>query len=109
MTNGDRIYIGQETSVAVSAVAELALQFHIRRITLFGSAARGEMTPQSDIDLMVEFEPGKAPSLGGLVTLQDALSALFGGRKVDVATASILNNPYRRRAIESDMEVLYAA
>lgn len=65
MTNGDKICIGREISVEVSAIAELARQNHIRRITLFGSAARGEMTSQSDIDLIVEFEPGKAPSLGG--------------------------------------------
>jgi predicted nucleotidyltransferase len=44
-----------------------------------------------------------------MVEIQDAFSVLFGGRKVDVATPSILNNPYRRRAIEKDMEELYAA
>jgi hypothetical protein len=45
-----------------------------------------------------------------MVEIQDAFSVLFGGRKVDVATPSIiLNNPYRRRAIEKDMEELYIA
>jgi predicted nucleotidyltransferase len=109
VNTGETIHIGQDISVPVAAVAELARQYHIRRLTLFGSAARGELTPESDIDLIVEFESGKAPSLGGLVDMQDAFSSLFGGRKVDLATPSILNNPYRRRAIEKDMEVLYAA
>ena len=81
-----------------------------RRLALFGSAARGELRPDSDIDLLVEFESGESPSLGGMTEIQEAFAKLFGGRKVGVATPSILNNPYRRRAIEKDMEEkLYAA
>ena len=76
---------------------------------LFGSAVRGNLKPDRDIDLLVEFENGGAPSLGGMVEIQEVFSELFGGRKVDVATPSILNNPYRKRAIEKDMEELYAA
>ncbi len=110
MTNDqDLLVIGQTIRVSRTALQELARRFHIRRLVLFGSAARGELRPDSDIDLLVEFERNKAPSLGGMVEIQDAFSVLFGGRKVDVATPSILNNPYRRREIEKDMEELYAA
>ena len=91
------------------ALSALARQHHIKRLVLFGSAARGELEPDSDIDLLVEFEQDKAPSLGGMVKISDDFSVLFGGRKIDIATPSILNNPYRKRAIESEMEVLYAA
>lgn len=87
---------------------QLVKRYHIRHLSLFGSAARGELGPDSDIDLLVEFEEGKEPSLGGMVEIQDAFEALFG-RQVDVATPTILNNPYRRRAIEKDMKELYAA
>ena len=90
-------------------LAELARRYHIKRLALFGSAARGELTPSSDIDLLVEFEQGKAPSLGGMTVINNAFSPLFGGRKVDIATPAILNNPYRRREIEKDLELLYAA
>jgi hypothetical protein len=110
MTNDqDQLVIGQTIVISRAAVQELAQRFHIRRLVLFGSAARGELRPDSDIDLLVEFVSGEAPSLGGMVEIQDAFATLFGGRKVDVATPSILNNPYRRRAIEKDMEELYAA
>ena len=91
-----------------ASLAKLAKRHHIQRLSLFGSAARGEMTEDSDIDLQVEFEEGNAPSLGSMVNISDDFSALFGGRKVDLATPSILNNPYRKRATEDDMEVLYA-
>lgn len=110
MTNDqNQLVIGQTITVSRAAVQDLAHRYHIRRLVLFGSAARDELRPDSDIDLLVEFEHGAAPSLGGVVEIQDAFSAVFGGRKVDVATPSILNNPYRRRAIEKDMVELYAA
>lgn len=109
MSIGDTVLIGQDIHISVDALTQLTNRYHICRVTLFGSAARGELRPESDIDLLVEFEPGKAPSLGGMIDIQDAFSALFNGRKVDLATPAILNNPYRRRAIEKDMEVLYAA
>lgn len=105
----DKLQIGSGLVVSRSDLAALSKRFHIKRLSLFGSAARGELTPSSDIDLLVEFEPNEAPSLAGMVKTGNAFSMLFGGRKVDVATRSILNNPYRRREIEKDMEVLYAA
>lgn len=109
MVSGDTLLIGRGIRVSIAALGELARRYHIRRLTLFGSAARGELGPESDIDLIVEFESGRAPSLGGMIDIQDAFSGLFGGRKVDLATLEILNNPYRRSAIQKDMEVLYAA
>ena len=97
-----------ELGVSQDRLMSLIRRYRIRRLVLFGSAARRELTPDSDIDLLVEFEQGCAPSLGGMVAISDDFSTLFG-RKVDLATAAILNNPYRRRAIERDMEELYAA
>jgi len=91
------------------ALDALLNRFHVRKLVLFGSAARDELGPESDIDLMVEFEPNQTPSMGGFVDLQDALTEMFGGRKVDLTTTSILNNPYRKRSIEKDMKVLHAA
>lgn len=103
------IVIAEEIVVPRKALEKLVQQYGIKQLVLFGSAARGQLKPDSDIDLLVEFEQGKAPSLGGMVKLKDAFGDLFGGREVDIATPTILNNPYRRRAMERDMEVLYGA
>jgi predicted nucleotidyltransferase len=84
----------------------MARKHHIRRLQLFGSAARGELRPDSDIDLMVEFEQGEGPSLWEMVGVQEEFSELFGGRPVDLATPAILENPYRRQSIERDLKVL---
>ena len=82
-------------------------RFGVRRLQMFGSSATGAETVDSDVDLLVEFVPGEAPGAFALVDLQDALSDLFGGRPVDLAFRSILNNPYRRRAIEPQLRPLF--
>lgn len=109
MNDEDRLVIDEALVVSRSALGKLAHKYHIHRLMLFGSAARGELKPDSDIDLLVEFESGNSPSLGSMVEIREAFESLFGGRKVDLATPAILNNPYRQRAIEKDMEELYAA
>ena len=90
-------------------LAVLCRKYHVRKLSLFGSAARNEMTPTSDVDVMVEFEPDSTTSLLDIPAMQDELSALFGGRKVNVATPEILDNPFRRKAILPELKTLYAA
>lgn len=109
MNDQDKIVITGILTVSRVSLKKIVERYHIDRLDLFGSAARGELKPDSDIDLLVKFEKGMAPSLGGMVKLNEDFSALFGGRKVDVATPSILNNPYRQQAIKKDMQELYAA
>ena len=87
----------------------LCRRHHIKRLGVFGSFARGEAGEGSDVDVLVEFEPDKAPSLFKLVDVQEELSVLFGGRRVDIATPVILENPYRRKSILADLKTLYAA
>lgn len=88
-------------------LAAVCRQYKVKKMSLFGSAARGEMRPDSDVDLLVEFKPMEGPSLWGLVDMQDELSPLFGNRRVEIASPEILANPYRRRTIERDLKVLY--
>lgn len=110
MTNSDdQLVIGQRIKVSRAALQELVRRYHIRRLALFGSAARDELKPDSDIDLMVEFEPGEAPSLWAAQEIQQDFIRLFGGRHVDIAPPEILRNPFRRRSIERDLKVLYEA
>lgn len=109
MGDQDRLVIGGTIEVSRAALRELAQRYHIRRLVLFGSAARGELRPDSDIDLLAEFEPGQAPSLWTSQELQDDFSHLFGSRSVDISPPEILRNPYRRKTIERDLQVLYEA
>ncbi len=88
---------------------KLCRRYHIRKLAVFGSAARGELGPRSDVDLMVEFEPNRAPSLWDAPAVDKAFSALFGNRPVDLVPPEVMRNPYRRRTIARDLKVLYEA
>ncbi len=79
-----------------------------RPLSLFGSALRDDFRPDSDLDLLVEFEPDASYSLFDLVALQDELKDLLG-REVDLVEASALRNPFRRREILRTRRLLYAA
>jgi uncharacterized protein len=105
----DTIVITPDLVIPRRALQHLASHHHIRRLCLFGSAARGELRPDSDIDLLVEFEPGQAPSLWTAQEVEMDLSRLFGGRPVDMVSPEILRNPYRRKQIEKDLKVLHEA
>ena len=99
--------VAPQSAVSRAKVAALCRKFHVRRLGLFGSAARGELAPESDIDLLVEFEAGKAPSLWAEPEMREAFSALFGGRRVDLVPPEVLENPYRRKSILRDFKVLF--
>ncbi len=79
---------------------------HIRRLALFGSVLRPDFANDSDIDVLVEFETNHVPGLLGLARLEQALSHLFGGRKVDLNTPGFLSLPMRQ-AIQT--QVVYEA
>lgn len=94
-------------TVPRTQLVEFCRRNHIRRLALFGSVLRDDFGPDSDIDVLVEFEPGHVPGLR-FIRLQDELSALFGGRRVDLVTPKFLNHRIRDEVLRS-AEVQYAA
>ena len=77
----------------------------IRRLAFFGSVLRDDFTPESDVDVLVEFEPGARIGLIGLARIENELSRLIG-RKVDMNTAGCLS-PYFRDEVLYDAQVAY--
>jgi len=88
-------------------IAAFCRERHIRRLAVFGSALRPDFRPDSDIDLLVEFEPGHTPGLFGIARMERELSALLGGRKVDLRTPEDLSRYFRQQVLE-EAEVQYA-
>jgi len=76
------------------ATSDFCYRHHIRKLSLFGSVLRDDFKPDSDIDVLVEFEPGKTPGFA-IVTMQQELSKLFGGRVVDLRTHQELSRYIR--------------
>lgn len=91
------------------AIDDLCRRYRVRSLRMFGSAAMGRETSASEVDLLVDFTPGQAPGAFELVDLRDAQSRVFDGRPVSLAFRGILDNPYRRRAIEPQLRSLFAA
>jgi predicted nucleotidyltransferase len=88
------------------ALAALCRRHRIRRLSLFGSALKGTAAPDSDVDLLVEFEHGARPSLLDLADIEQELSALLGGRRVDVRTPEDLSRYFREEVVR-EAEVQY--
>jgi len=78
-----------------AALAALCRRYRIRRLSLFGSTLQGTNRPDSDVDLLVEFEPDARPSLLTMAEIELELSPLLGGRKVDLRTAGDLSRYFR--------------
>ena len=79
----------------------------IRRLAIFGSALRDDFGPDSDIDVLVEFEPQRVPGLFGIARMERKLSALMEGRKIDLRTPEDLSRYFREQVLQ-EAEVQYA-
>lgn len=88
-------------------VAEFCQQYHIRKLAFFGSVLRDDFGPNSDVDVLVEFEPGQVPGLA-FFAMQDELSKILG-RKVDLNTKGFLSKYFRDEVLrESKVEYVAA-
>ena len=88
-------------------IAAFCRTHHIRRLALFGSVLRDDFRPDSDVDILVEFEPGHPVGLIRLAGIERELSVLLG-RKVDLNTAGFLSRYFRKKVL-SEAEVCYVA
>lgn len=84
------------------------VRHHISRFAFFGSVLRDDFGPESDVDVLVEFEAGHAPGLLGLAAMERELSVLLGDRNVDMRTPRDLSR-YFREEVTSHAVVQYAA
>jgi uncharacterized protein len=84
-------------SVERKKIADFCRKHHIRRLAFFGSVLRDDFRPDSDVDVLVEFEPGRVPGLA-FFAMEDELSKILG-RKVDLNTPQFVNPRFRSRVL----------
>lgn len=101
--------LAEKLRISQTKLAALCRKYGIARLSLFGSAARNELRPESDVNLMAEFAPEHHAPLAHIAEMQQEFSAAFGGRKVDIATPELLRNPSRRDSIVPELKLIYAA
>ena len=85
-------------------IADFCRKHHIRRLAFFGSVLRDDFRPDSDVDVLVEFEPGRAPGLA-FFAMEQELSEILG-RRVDLNTPQFVS-PYIRERVLAEAEAQY--
>ena len=98
--------MGARISIDRERVAALCRRHHIRRLALFGSVLTDDFRPDSDIDVLVDFEPGEVVGFR-IFDIEDELSQILGGHRVDLVREKYLNRRLRDRVLRS-AETQYA-
>jgi uncharacterized protein len=98
--------VAAKIAIDRAALAEFCRRHRVRRLSLFGSVLRDDFGPQSDVDVLVEFEPGYVPGLA-FFGMQDELSGLLG-HKVDLNTPGFLSRYFRDQVL-AEAETQYVA
>jgi hypothetical protein len=96
-----------QIEIPLERIERFCVRHHIRRLSLFGSVLRGDFHPESDVDVLVEFEPGFTPGLA-FFAMEEELSSILG-RKVDLNTPGFLSPYFREEAVRSAEEMYVAA
>ena len=92
--------------IPTEEIAEVCRRHRVRRMALFGSVIRDDFTPQSDVDVLVEYEPGHAGGFEFFQMRRELMAML--GREVDMHTAASLS-PYFRQEVLDEAEEIYVA
>ena len=100
--------MGTRLPIDPDVLAGLCSRHRIRKLSLFGSRMKGTARPDSDFDLLVEFLQDARPTYFDLANIEIELSALLGGRKVDLRTPAELSRHFREQ-VQRESEELYAA
>lgn len=96
-----------QLSIDRTAIAEFCKRHHVRRLALFGSVLRGDFGPDSDVDVLVEFEPGHVPGFA-FFDMQEELAGILG-RRVDLHTPGSLSRYFRDRVVREAQDQYVAA
>lgn len=94
--------------VPMDRIEEFCRKWGIAELAVFGSILRDDFRPDSDVDVLVSFQPGAAMTFEGYVEMRDELKSIFG-REVDLVEKRLVTNPFRRHTILTTKKVLYAA
>ena len=94
-------------TISREKIEDYCQRHHITSLSIFGSVLRDDFRPDSDVDVLVEFEAGHTPGFFRLFEMEEELSGLLGRRRLDLLTPKFLNHRIRDQVL-ADSEVIYA-
>jgi uncharacterized protein len=89
----------ERPEIPKTLIQEFCRKHHIRRLSVFGSYLREDFGPESDVDILVEFDPRHIPTLFDVAGMEMELSELLGGQKVDLRTPQDLSRYFRDEVV----------
>jgi predicted nucleotidyltransferase len=95
-------------NIPKAKIEDFCRRWKVKEFALFGSILREDFRPDSDIDVLVTFEPDGGITFDNRVEMLDELAEIFG-QKVDLVEKDAIRNPFRRHEILTTKEVVYAA
>ncbi len=90
-------------NLSPETIQQFCQRYSIRKLSLFGSVLRDDFTKESDVDVLVEFEPGKTPGLA-IITMEDELSNIIN-RQIDLRTIADLSRYFRDQVLAEAMVI----
>jgi predicted nucleotidyltransferase len=102
------VKIKSSIDIPLHKIADFCRRWKIKELALFGSVLREDFRPDSDIDVLVSFEPDGGFTFDNRVEMLDELAEIFG-REVDLVEKDLIRNPFRRHEILTTKEVVYAS
>jgi predicted nucleotidyltransferase len=106
MTSGARSVVKTRFPLLKNHIADFCRRHYVRKLSLFGSLLRDDFNAESDVDVLLEFEPDAKVSFFKLYDLEQELSQLLGGRRVDINTPNSLSKYFRDQVL-AEAEILY--
>ena len=94
--------------IPLEALTAFCHKWQIKELSLFGSVLRDDFRPDSDVDILVAFQPGISHQIEAWIEMEDELKTMFG-REIDLVERRLIVNPFRRHHILTNRQVLYAA
>ena len=88
-------------------IAAFCKKWKIDELSIFGSALRQDFRADSDVDILINLQPGQTMTLESFLDMRDELSAMFDGREIDLVQKRLLKNPFRRHEILTHREIPY--
>lgn len=94
------IKVNGDVVISQDKIVDFCRKNHILKLSFFGSILRKDFGPESDVDVLIEFEPTHIPGYIGLAGIEDEFSRLVGGRNVDMSTSKSLSPYFRDEVVE---------